>query len=154
MRIYISLTANISKLFVLFLIASVPVYAAMYKWVDANGEVHYSQYPPVDVNDAQIIKPPSSVDTEKANQELDVQRKGFDKLREGRLKKAEEQQKENDKLALEKANCEKAKTSLSSFSMRPTVQIVQEDGSRVRATEEERQEKIREANEKIKEWCK
>ncbi|MFT5396033.1 MAG: hypothetical protein ACI85N_001222 [Gammaproteobacteria bacterium] len=154
MRNIISLMANITGLLVLFFVASGSSYAAMYKWVDADGEVHYGQHSPVDVEDVKIIKGPPSVDIEKASKILDEQNKGLDKLREERIKKAEEEKKEEEKLALEKENCKKSQARLKSYTARPTVQLVQEDGSRVRATEEQRQEEIRKSQEMVKEWCK
>ena len=60
------------------------------------------------------------------------------------LKKAEREKKQ--------ANCETARARLASYA-EPRVSFVQDDGSRVRATEEERQQQITKSKELIKEFC-
>ncbi|HKK16999.1 MAG TPA: DUF4124 domain-containing protein, partial [Gammaproteobacteria bacterium] len=50
----------------LALLVSSNALAAMYKWVDENGEVHYTQTPPPGDIQAETIKPPPDVNTEKA----------------------------------------------------------------------------------------
>ena len=68
-----------------------------------------------------------------------------------------EQEEKGDKaaadLALQEKNCQMARERLASYT-RPRVRFVQEDGTRVTATEEERQEQIKKSEDMIKEFCK
>ena len=128
-------------------------YATMYKWVDADGNTHYTQNPPPGDIQAETLKPPSKVDTEGALEKLEAQKKKAAELREGRLKEAEEKRKAEEDLALEQENCRRARTNLTNLQ-RPRGLIAQPDGSRIRITEEERQQKLADMREKIKEWCK
>ncbi|MGH2577901.1 MAG: DUF4124 domain-containing protein, partial [Actinomycetota bacterium] len=45
--------------------AASPVFAEMYKWRDAEGQVHYSESPPPG-RPVETIKPPPKVDSTKA----------------------------------------------------------------------------------------
>jgi hypothetical protein len=127
--------------------------AAMYKWIDADGNTQYTQHPPPGDIQAETIKPPSKVDTEGALKKLEAQKKKAAELREGRLKEADEKRKAEEDLALEQDNCRRGRENLKNLE-RPHGLIAQPDGSRIRITEEERQEKLAKSREMIKEWCK
>ncbi|MEE8321222.1 MAG: DUF4124 domain-containing protein [Gammaproteobacteria bacterium] len=127
--------------------------AKMYKWVDAEGNTQYTQHPPPGDIEAETIKPPPKVDTEGAVKQLETQKKKATDLREDRLKAAGEKRKAEEDLALVKENCRRAQGNLTNYQ-RPRGLIAQPDGSRVRLTEEERQQKLAETRESIKEWCK
>lgn len=126
--------------------------AAMYKWVDEEGVTHYTQQPPPDGIQAETLKPPPKVDTDAAIEKLDSQQKQVEELREGRLKGKEEEMKKAEEAALQKENCRKATEKLSSLE-RPRVNLVNEDGSYTRVTEEYRQEQMEIAKERVKEFC-
>ncbi|OGT34747.1 MAG: hypothetical protein A2W28_04300 [Gammaproteobacteria bacterium RBG_16_51_14] len=128
-------------------------YAEMFKWTDAEGNIVYSQSPPPGDIQAETIKPPPKVDTEAAQEQLEAQEKKADELREGRLKQAEEKGKAEADLALQQENCRRAQANLANYQ-RPRGLIAQPDGSRIRLTEEERQQKLAEMEGLIKEWCK
>lgn len=126
-------------------------HAALYKWVDDEGNTHYSERLPADVV-VEEIAPPSRVDTESANKQLEGQQKKAADLEARRKEKAESDRFDEQNAKIKKGNCEKARAGLASLA-RPSVRFVQEDGSRIRATEEQRQEKIAEANKMIQEHC-
>jgi hypothetical protein len=126
--------------------------AAMYKWVDEEGNTHYTQSPPPGDVQAETIAPPPRVNTRNAVEQLKEQQEKADELRNQRLEVAEEQRKNEEELARKKANCELARKRLASYE-EPRVKFVQEDGSRVRATEEERLEQIKISQEMIDEFC-
>lgn len=128
------------------------IFAGMYKWVDEEGNVQYTQTPPPAGIEAETIKPPPKVDTGAALKELEAQQEKAAELRESRLEQAEKEAQARQELELRKKNCELAKARLASYE-RPMVKFVQEDGTRVRATEEERQAEIVKSQEMIKEWC-
>lgn len=134
-----------------YLVSSLAL-AGTYKWVDEEGNVQYTQTPPPAGIAAETIKPPPKVDTEKAVKELEAQEEEAAKLRQNRLDEAEKEAQANQELELQKKNCEMARARLASYEQ-PMVKFVQEDGTRVRATEEERQAEIAKSQEMIKEWC-
>jgi len=136
-----------------FLLMSGHALAVTYKWVDEEGNVQYTQTPPPAGIEAETIKPPPKVDTEKAVKGLQAQEEKATKLRQNRLDTAKKEEEVKQELELQKKNCEMARARLASYEQ-PMVKFVQEDGSRVRATEEERQAEIAKSQEMIKEWCK
>ena len=50
-------------------------HAALYKWVDADGNTHYTQQPPPGDIDSETIKPPPRIDKEGALKDLDEKHK-------------------------------------------------------------------------------
>ena len=129
--------------------------AAIYKWVDANGDVHYSQTPPPPgVAGETLQPPPPDVDTETATKQLNEQERQFEEFRKQRDEQADKEAQAAVELALQQKNCQMAKDRLASYERRPNINFVQEDGSRVRATEEERQAEIKKSEDMIQEFCK
>src|SRR5579885_2953356 len=118
------------------LIATGQAAAEMYKWVDENGQVHYSQLPPPGAK-AETVKPPPKVDTEQAVDELKAREKGFDERRKAEAKQAETTVKKE----------EEAAAPQKSFK-------TDANGNRVRLTEEERQKEIAEMQKIIARDCK
>lgn len=140
----------------LIIFLSVPdteVQARMYKWVDKDGNTHYTQKPPPEDIDGEVIKTQQSSDHDSAIEALKKQEEGFSKRRGGRLKAEEEaeQQKQLDQQMKER--CEQSKKRLASYQQ-PRVNIKNQDGSVRRAPEEERQAEITKSHEYIKKYCK
>lgn len=136
----------------LALLVSSNALAAMYKWVDENGEVHYTQTPPPGDIQAETIKPPPDVNTEKAREELQQRQELVEKIREQRQEENQKEKLAQQELEKKRANCDMAKKRLDSYDQ-PRVRFVQPDGSRRYATEEERQAQIQKSKEMIKEFC-
>ena len=128
------------------------VLARMYKWVDEDGNTHYTQSPPPGDIQAEEINPPPEVDTEAAQKQLEAQRKQADKLQTDREKRAELAEKEKKIAAEKEARCQAAKASQASFE-RPRVNYVDDDGSRRIMGEEERLAGLARAKEQVKEAC-
>ncbi len=136
------------------LIATGQAAAEMYKWVDENGQVHYSQLPPPGAK-AETVKPPPKVDTEQAVDELKAREKGFDERRKAEAKQAETTVKKEEEAAAKQKNCEIAKRNLEGMEAAPQKSFKTDaNGNRVRLTEEERQKEIAEMQKIIARDCK
>jgi isopropylmalate/homocitrate/citramalate synthase len=136
------------------LIFSTLVSAETYRWVNEEGVVTYSQSPPPDVKAETVeIKsnPPSSAGSSKKR--LEELRQGLADRKEDReLKKA--QKKEQQEIAAEnKKNCATARKNLEQLTALAN-RLYKTGDNYVRLTEEERQQKMKEAREQIKEYCK
>ena len=152
-RFNVAVPSSIGMLCISILLAG-NAHAAIYKWVDENGNVQYTETPPpADVKAETIQPPPQTVDTETATKQLSEEERQFEELRKQRLEQEEEGDKAAADLALQEKNCQMARERLASYT-RPRVRFVQEDGTRVTATEEERQEQIKKSEDMIKEFCK
>ena len=126
--------------------------AAMYKWVDADGNVQYTQSPPPGDIEAETIKPPPSVDSDKAVQELQEQQQQADEYLQHREQEKQESGEKEQNLAQKEKLCGQAQARLASYE-RPRVNYVEPDGTRRRATEEERQAEINKSQELVEKYC-
>jgi hypothetical protein len=131
---------------------SLGINAEMYKWVDEDGNTHYSQSPPVNNTNIEIINPPGTVDTKGAAEVLENQKNKVDKLRDDRIAAKEEKQKSEEEITRKKEACQKAKARLASYQ-RPRVKISNEDGSSSVMAEEARQAEIKKARAYMNETC-
>lgn len=129
-------------------------FATMYKWVDEDGNTHYSEKPPAGDVEVETIKPPPKVDTDSAVKAFEEQKGEEARQEEAESKAAEEQANKDKDLALMKSNCETAKKNLESITANPRVFTRDEQGNRVRMGEEQRQAKIEAAKKDIAEFCK
>lgn len=142
----------ISTTFVLTLCLHMTTYAEMYKWIDEEGNTHYSQKPPTGDISAETIAPSYSSASDAAQKEVVDNTKKADKLRDERLKKSEERVKAEQELAKKKEQCAIAKKKQASFE-RPRVNYVDDEGNRRRGTEEERLEDLAKAKEEVNKFC-
>ncbi|MGH8468666.1 MAG: DUF4124 domain-containing protein [Gammaproteobacteria bacterium] len=133
-------------------LASPGLLAEMYKWIDDEGQVQYSQSPPPG-RPAQAIKPPPKVDSKTAREKLKQQLQDFELRGDKRQEQAEADQKTKEEAGEQKAACEAARERLASLSGKPRILQYAEDGSSKRLTEEERQAAIDEARKKVEKHC-
>lgn len=137
----------------IYLLSIVPIAnAQIYKWVDTEGNIHYTQEKPPAGIKGEVVKAPPKTDSTEALAALENQQKKFDELREARITAKEEAKKKKEEEDAKKARCEQSKARLASY-LRPRVNIKDEDGNVIRATEERRQEEIAKSNDYIKEHC-
>lgn len=128
--------------------------AEMYKWVDAEGNTHYTERPPVGDIEVITIKPPPKVDTGRALNDLEQQQEKLNELRGGRQKAVEERQRAEEVAAIQKSNCELARDKFDKASGSTRFYGTDKDGNRVRLGEEERQARLAAAQKDIAEFCK
>jgi hypothetical protein len=129
--------------------------AGIYKWVDDQGQVHFTQTPPPN-RQAEAVKPPSApVSEEEAKRQLesltgqgDTQRKD----REFKATAAGEAKEREERL---KKNCESARQNkrvLEASDRR--VQVKDKDGAPRFIDDKERAAKLAESEKQIKDFCK
>ncbi|MCX4188895.1 DUF4124 domain-containing protein [Methylophaga sp. OBS3] len=140
----------------LALLCSLPfwVHAEIYKWTDENGQINYSQQPPAD-RPAEEIKtpPPPPIAPEAAQQEIEtlIENQEAAEAEEAAEQAAQEQQAAAE--ALRQENCETARSNYQQYLNNPGRRVMNADGEVTRPTEEERQEKISDYQNKIDEFC-
>ena len=135
--------------------------AEVYRWVDANGVVNYSQIKPRGVNAQQLQTqgggPTRVTDTEETpaaevaaepDQELSPeQQRMLEEL------EAEEEARQQDVAEAMQANCLKAQQLLQQLNSRGRVKVEDSSGAQRILPEEERQERIRAAQQDIVTNC-
>lgn len=131
-------------------------WAKMYKWVDEEGQTHYTQTPPPDNAREQgsvAPPPPPAESPEKAAERFEKIRQSLQEDIEAE-QKAEEEQQENRKTAKEQANrCNKAKTWLRQLESNTRLREVNEDGEYVLLDNSVRQERLKKARELVEKEC-
>ena len=128
--------------------------AAMYKWVDENGNVYYSDKKPPEVTSAQEIKKQSSgVTDEEAQENLEsLTGKAADQQNDREVKAsiAEEQATRDETI---KKNCEIAKQNLTLLTSTARVTLKDENGEDYFLPDEEKESKTRDARAQVDRYC-
>jgi hypothetical protein len=145
---------------ILLMLSASGAFAALNKWVDEDGKVHYSDQPPPANVKSEVLRsttgtPEPAAASEPAAAKTIVER-------EAELKKAQQAKKEAaDKAALEqkeeeamKANCLAYQQNLRALEEGMRLVDVDASGERSYVDDEERQRRIAKAQEGIAKWCK
>ena len=139
------------RLLILFFVAG-HCYAAMYKWVDEAGNVHYTQSPPPEGLTGETLETKYKTGDEAGAEELERLRKKTDALADEREKRKEAEREAAEKRAHNEGQCNQARERLATYS-KPRVRFQEEDGSIVRATEERRLGEVAKSEAMIQEFC-
>ena len=134
-------------------VAASPVLAEIYKWRDAAGQVHYSEYPPPG-RPVETIKLPPKVDSTKAREALDKEIEKFDIRADERHDQEEEarQKAAGDKES--QVACEEARRQAESLANSPRSYRTESDGTRTIQTDEEHQASVAKTRDWIALHCK
>lgn len=129
-------------------------FAKMYKWVDDQGQTHYSQQAPKD-RESDIIKapPPPTVNPNIAQKKIDTlieQQQGIYEEREDERRLEEEARISSEN---KEKYCEVNNHNLMEYINNPGRRLLDEDGNAIRPTEEQRQAKIEEIKQRLTEHC-
>lgn len=139
----------------LALMFTLTVQADAYKWIDDDGEVIYSQTPPVDKPYEKMeTPPPPTIDPKAAKKEIELlleQQKAADAERDEQQKRQAQAQKA---AAILEENCRVAQYNLQQYQDNPGRRVMDPQGNVTRPTEEERQEKINTLQQQVKQFCK
>ncbi len=140
-------------LLIVLLLLAAPLQAITYKWVDENGTVVYSQSrPPAGVPyetiDTGRPRPPASTPGPKPRSSFLEQ---VEKEKAAKKKESIIQSEMEKGAAARRKNCDAEPKTIQTYTAHK--RILQKDGSVVRLDDNERQKKIEEAKEAIKEFC-
>jgi hypothetical protein len=127
--------------------------AALNKWVDNEGNIHYSDQPPPPNVKAQTFTTPSAASgavAQKTFAELDAERKKAQKLKEEtELKSAQQQEVELGK----QKNCSLARNNFKTLESNLQITTLNDKGESVRMDSTDRQQGIEEARKQISLNC-
>jgi hypothetical protein len=127
----------------------------IYKWVDDNGEVHYTQVPPQN-REYETLKQASAPadDPDRIRSGLKEQVDAMDKAQEERKEEVKDAEQWSNIQKRRRENCEIAKKNLANLHQGGNKAFMTPDGEVIRLTDDERQRRIDEANKQIEENCK
>jgi hypothetical protein len=147
----------IFRLFVLFFLSAVAIqaYAEVYKWVDDQGRVHFSDRPTsaqsteVKIKQQEESQPPAG----DSDRRLKMQRM-LDVYAEDRAEKKEAMQKQQDERKQRRQNCARAKDRYNSHIRASGIYEYGKDGGRRYLSDEERSRHMKKLKAEIDRWCK
>ncbi len=143
---------------IFLLITSFSTYAALNKWVDAEGKVHYSDSPPVDVKVQKIrtsvapdsISSESGVTAPKSIAERDAEWK---KEQKGKAEAEQKLAKEKEAADIKQKNCESARSNLATLENSPVLVTYNEKGERTYMDDTSRKQRTDEARKSVSSFC-
>jgi hypothetical protein len=155
----IQIMCNKRLIFSIFLASSCfiiqsPLYAGVYKWVDTDGQIHYSDQPEsknatrVTIRENETTEPRTISKTEEELAESDKKNTDLQTEVPGELIEVEPSKKEKRKL------CNEAKGDLEAISGRGRMREINEKGEYNYLTEKQRQQRISVAQKKKRKYCR
>ena len=152
------LTKQKIYLFGYLILASVVIFssavqAELYKWVDKNGNINYTQSPPPPGVDGTTIKPPPSFNSDSAQSRLDQRLDTLEQRADQRQKQAEEQQQAKSEREEQEKICNQARARLASYQY-PKVSVQGADGASIQLGEEVRQREVDKSQSQVNDFCK
>jgi len=138
------------------LLASATVNAAkVYKWTDANGQVHFSQFPPEQQKQAESVDIKTTRgDAEASRNELNALRSKLKEDIDSRNKRKEEAEEQKKKDAIMAENCKRSRERLAMLKNGGRFYKTKADGEREWYDEKQTQKEIAAAQADVKEYCK
>lgn len=128
--------------------------ADLYKWVDGQGKVHYSDQPPtVDARTIKSSSPAEAATTTEATQSLNAQEQEYQKRRKEADEARDKAEKEAEKARIKRENCDKARNNLSSLQNKPRVYTTNAAGQRVYMDEGARASALASSQKAVSEYC-
>ena len=147
------LSPLVTSLFLVLMLASTGIQGDLYKWVDEQGNVTYSQQKPPDQKAETIeLKGIQSPDPD-AGQKLDSLRDRADTARKDREVAASESAATKDRDERLKKNCEIARQNVRILKTSARVQDKKEDGSTVYLDADGVAAKLKQAEQQVQDYC-
>jgi flagellar biosynthesis GTPase FlhF len=148
-----------SSLIVITLLLQSPVFADIYKWIDDSGEVHYTQTPPpggIATENIQGAPPPaeSAQINDAEQQKLQQQLDAYEERRAEQQKQQSTENQRREVAEIDKENCSAAQANLANLQQGGVKRYLTPAGEVIRLTEEDRQQRISEAQEQVEKYCK
>ncbi len=131
--------------------ATVP--AQVYKWVDAQGNVHYGQNRPRGVEAEPVKVQPPGLSEEQRALELDKLKLKAGLGSENQEPEQGEQGSTQMPEAVRKENCRIARHNLAALAQQRRIVQTDEEGNLVRLDDAQRESRLEEAKKQIEEFC-
>lgn len=149
------------SVFALMLLATTNAYCDVYKWVDSDGTVHYSDQPSSSAPDEQTlnIRSGAAAGSESGAQKAPGSKSYIEQDAEFRKRQAEAEQKRvKEEKAVADAkeaqqNCERARSSLQSLQSGERVTVYNDKGDRAYLDDNARQQEIANTQKAVDFWC-
>lgn len=125
----------------------------LYKWVDSQGKVHYSDRPPTGpVKGEQTIKPPPPGPAPSATGAQSLQEQELE-FRKRQIEAQEARTKAEAEAKVKKENCDRAQSNLKTYQEGGRIFRYNAQGERYYIDDETRQKEIAKWQQEVAKWC-
>jgi hypothetical protein len=136
-----------------------PVVAGIYKWTDADGNVHYGEHPPPEAQTREMpsATPPPEADVlhsqERLDRLLERQQRSEQLRQEDRVRQAQEEEQAARLAAERRQRCIDARNQMHRLRMQRAIYTIDEQGERVYLDDEARSRLIELRQREIEAFC-
>jgi hypothetical protein len=144
------------RLCLLLVLATLPqMTMGMFRWQDAHGVTHFSQFPPPAGNAVRVPDPPGQApaDAAAAQQRLQRQQEHLKALATDREKARKEEEKAREARQGRERQCQEARTRLNTLTTFGRLRYVDASGEVRYMNDQEREQKTAEASKSVQESC-
>jgi uncharacterized protein HemX len=142
-----------SGLSVLLVLLAPATPAEVYRWVDAQGQVHYEdRSQSQSANDTRSYAPPVSA-AENPQQRMEKTQKLLNAYQAERQQAREEREKHQKELEKRQRKCSVARDKLRQYQSYGGIYRLDKDGNRVYLGEQERNDLMQKTRDDIAKWC-
>ena len=127
--------------------------AAMYKWVDEEGNVSYSDQPPPDANTQEIEKKSYGISDEESRDQLETLNEKAKAAKQERDIKGEVVSQQAERDSTIKKNCEIAQANLELLTSQARVTLKDAQGNDYFLPDEDKQSKTLDARANVDRYC-
>jgi hypothetical protein len=140
------------------LLTSISTHAALNKWVDAQGKVHYSDTAPADASVQKLktfVAPDtgSTVSGVPAQKTLAEREAEWKKSQKAKEEASDKEAKAQEALQTRQKNCESARSNLATYENSPRLATYNAQGEKNIMDDSTRQQKIEEARKIVSNYC-
>ena len=136
-------------------IVAVAAHAEVYRWVDAQGKVQYSDQPPPDVNAKKMTtKPAAPVQPTATTKSYQEQEQDFRKRRVEQEEQAKKLAESDRQAKVKQDNCIQSRGRLASLQAGGRFAKINEKGEREYLDDRGTSDAIAEAQKAVSDWCK
>ena len=147
-----------STLAIFLLLISINSHAALNKWIDADGKVHYSDTPPPDIKvktlrssaTSETVAPGSGVAAPKTLADREAEWKKSQKAKEEDATKAAQAQ---EAASMKQKNCEISRNNLATLENSPAISTYNSKGERALMDDTARKQSTEEARKAVNSFC-
>jgi hypothetical protein len=136
------------------LLAMTAAQAEIYKWVDSNNEVQYTQAPPPKGVESTRIEAAPARDSAAAGSNLQERIKASEEQKQQKTEASADAELQAEIARISKQNCITARNNLEQLNRNGQIRYRTGDGEVLRLNEEDRKQRIEEARGQVKEFCK
>ena len=133
-------------------------FAQLYKWVDKDGNVRYSDRPPVDAKASQLKPPPGAPSAPAAAGKKDEKpltpEQAFQKRQKDQEDQAQKTEKQRAEADASRFNCEVAQANLRTAESGQRMSSTDKTGERVYLSDAQVAKAAELARQAVRDWCK